>query len=127
TVAPTSGGSETGAPSSLAAVNGFFAAMQAGALQAASAYWGTHAGSARAQMGRDEMETRLLGMQCYLSHESMRVVSQPRTKSDSAFYRVELSSGTKSQQTDVVAVAGPRSRWYVADPKITGLAPSCGR
>jgi hypothetical protein len=74
-------------------------------------------------MRRDEMETRILIMQCYLTHDAMRVVSQPRQKSDSVFFRVELTRGQLSEQSDVVTVAGRDSRWYVAEavqPKVPG-------
>jgi hypothetical protein len=109
------------------AVETFFAAMKAGDIQAASAIWGSKQGASRDYMQRDELETRLLTIQCWLAHETMSVVGTPRTKSDSAFYRVELTGSGRSQQTDVIVVTGGRpTRWYVGDPKISGLvAPGC--
>jgi hypothetical protein len=116
-----------GAANHRAAVDAFFAAVRSGDLQAAGSVWGSKDGAARDLMGRDEMERRLLIIQCYLAHQNMRVIGSPRTKGDSAFYRVELVQTARTQQTDVITVQGPRSRWFVADPKIAGLvAPSCG-
>jgi hypothetical protein len=109
------------------AVEAFFVAVKDGDLQAAGTLWGSRDGAGRDLMSRDELERRLLIIQCYLAHQTMRIVGTPRLKADSAFYRVELVQAPRTQQTDVIAVQGPRSRWFVGDPKIAGLvAPSCG-
>ena len=125
--APATGTSTTGSPTSRAAVDAFFAAMKSGDLQAASAVWGSKQGASRDYMQRTELELRLLTMQCYLAHESLKVTGPTRTKPDSAFFRVELTKSGRAQTTDVITVTGPRSRWYVADPKISGIiAQGCG-
>jgi hypothetical protein len=124
--APASGSSSTGAVSSRAALDTFFAAIKSGDLQAASVVWGSRDGAARDLMTRDQVETRLIIMQCYLVHESLRLVGQPRTKTDSVFYKVELTNRGRAQETDVVTVNGPASRWYVADSRIDRIAPGCG-
>jgi len=117
----------TGSATSRQAVESFFAAMKSGDLQAASTVWGSKSGASRDYMPRDQMESRLLIIQCWLAHDTMRIINMPRpAKADSAFYRVELTKTGRAQQTDVITVTGPRQRWYVADPKIVGLtAPGC--
>jgi hypothetical protein len=123
---PTAPGtSSTGAATSRAAVDAFFSAIKSMDLQATSAVWGSRDGAARDRMPRDEMETRILIMQCYLSHDALRVVSTPRQKTDTTFYRVELTKEGRAQQSDVVTVAGPKARWYVASvsrPAVPGCA-----
>ena len=121
--APAAGSSATGASSARAAVDEFFAAIRAGDIQATSAVWGSRQGPAREWMQRDLMETRIIVMQCYLTHEAVRVVSQPRQKTDSVFYKVELTRGQRGEQSDVITVAGPGLRWYVASatfPQVAG-------
>jgi hypothetical protein len=103
-------------------VDAFFASIRSGDIQATSAVWGSRKGPAREWMMRDEMETRILVMQCYLTHDSMRIVSQPRQKSDSVFFKVELTRGQRGEQTDVVTVSGPGSRWYVAGASLPEVA-----
>jgi hypothetical protein len=122
---PVAAAGATGAATSRAAVDLFFAAIKSGDIQATSAVWGSKDGTARDRMPRDEMETRILTMQCFLGHDGMRVVSQPRSKTDSTFYRVELTKSGRVQQSEVVTVTGPRARWYVASasfPPIPGCA-----
>jgi hypothetical protein len=124
-VTTAEGSSSTGAATSRAALDQFFAAIKSQDIQATSVVWGSRDGSARDRMPRDEMETRILTMQCFFSHDAMRVLSQPRQKTDSIFYRVELTKGPRTQQSDVVTVAGPRARWYVAavsPPQVPGCA-----
>ncbi len=120
---PVAANGATGAATSRAALDLFFAAIKSGDIQATSAVWGSKDGSARDRMPRDEMETRILTMQCYYSHDAVRVLSQPRSKTDSTFYKIELTKGARSQQTDVVTVSGPRARWYVA---LVGVPPIPG-
>jgi hypothetical protein len=119
-------GNVTGASNHRAAVEQFFAAIKAGDIQATSTVWGDARGAARDYMGREQLEVRILTMQCWLAHDAMRIVGTPRTKADSAVYRVELVKSGGAQQTDVVTVSDRRSRWFVSDPRVTGLvAPGC--
>lgn len=74
-------------------------------------------------MPRDEMETRIFIMQCYFTHDSMRIVGDARTKTDSVFYRVQLTRGARVNESTVTTVAGPQSRWYVAEASMPN--PGC--
>jgi len=122
-VAPAVGTSATGGATSRAALDAFFAAIRKEDIQAISVVWGSKQGAARDRMPRDEMETRILIMQCDYSHDAVRVVNTPRQKTDSVFYRVELTKSGRTQQSDVITVTGPQSRWYVAGasrPQVPG-------
>ena len=43
-----------------------------------SMIWGTEKGLARDQMSREELEKRLVIMQCSLNHDSWKIVQRPR-------------------------------------------------
>src|SRR4051812_48548394 len=72
---PSGISSAGGADSPRAAVDGFLAAVKKQDLQAMSMIWGTEKGLARDQMSRDELEKRLVIMQCSLNHDSWKIVS----------------------------------------------------
>ena len=75
--APTvKSGPSTGASSPRAAVDGFLGAVKAQDLQAMSTVWGNVKGPARDAIERAELEKRELIMQCYLNHDSYRIVSE---------------------------------------------------
>jgi hypothetical protein len=119
---PISRGSLTGASSSRSAVDAFFKSIKDGDVQATSSVWGSKSGAARDWMARESMEPRIVVMQCYLAHEGAKIVANPRASNDSAVFRVELTRGAKTEPSDVVTVAGPRSRWYVASATFPPVA-----
>src|SRR5437870_2391707 len=62
--------SAIGANTPKGAVEGFLNAVKNQDLQGMSAYWGTEKGLAREQMSRDDLEKRLVIMQCTLMHDA---------------------------------------------------------
>ncbi|MEO7361009.1 MAG: hypothetical protein ABI120_11815 [Gemmatimonadaceae bacterium] len=115
----------TGSPR--AAVDGFLAAVKRQDLQGMSMLWGTEKGLARDQMSRDELEKRLVIMQCSLNHDSWKIVSglDGTTRVNEQDFRVELQQKNLKEQTMVTAVKGVSGRWYVKNAEITKLSSFC--
>ena len=111
----------TGAPTARAAVDGFLAAVHSQDLQAMSGYWGSERGPAREALARDVLEKRELIMQCYLGHESYRVVNEAPGESGRRLFHVSLTKGKLTRETKVTTIQGPAARWYVED---VDLAPT---
>ncbi|MEP6835277.1 MAG: hypothetical protein ABJB74_17965 [Gemmatimonas sp.] len=126
---PSASGISTagGADSPQAAVDGFLAAVKRQDLQGMSMIWGTEKGLARDQMSRDELEKRLVIMQCSLNHESWKIVPglDGTTRLNEQDFRVELQLKNLKEQTMVTAVKGVSGRWYVSNADITKLNSFC--
>jgi len=117
----TKGGPLPGASTPRAAVDGFLDAVKAQDLQAMSIVWGNTKGPARDAFGRDELEKRELIMQCYLLHDSYRVVNEAPGAAGRRLFRVSLTKGKLTRETKVTTIQGPSARWYVED---VDLAPT---
>lgn len=116
------GSAETGAATPQMAVEGFLKGVKDQDLQAIGNVWGDRRGSARTYLDREQYETRLVLMQCLLSHDQSRLVSGPAQKGDTAVINVELRKGQAPPlQTTFKMLQGPASRWYVnmVDPLST--------
>ncbi len=116
-----------GTDSPKAAVEGFLAAVKKQDLQAMSMIWGTEKGLARDQMSRDQLEKRLVIMQCSLNHDSWKIVSgvDGTTRINEQDFRVELQQKNLKEQTIVTAVKGVSGRWYVQNVDLTKLSSFC--
>jgi hypothetical protein len=116
---------QTGGPDARAALDGFLNGIRAQDLQVISNYWGTAEGPARNRLERAELEKREITMACYLAHDRSRVVDdEPRTGNRRVF-TVELTYGTISRSTEIVAVRGPAERWYVENADIRQTQALC--
>ncbi len=102
-----------GAPDPRRAVENFLAAVRAQDLQALSVAWGNSSGPTRDAFDRDQLEKRELIMMCYFSHDSFRIVSDAPGEEGRRVFRVEMSKGTQTRETNFTTVRGPSARWYV--------------
>lgn len=119
--------STPGSVSGRAAIDAFLKAVNAQDLQAMSTQWGNAKGLARDQFKRDELEKRLIVMQCLMQHDSYRypedrarLVTGGRQE-----YLVELKRGNIVSQTTFTTITGPQGRWYVEDVDVTKLRDFC--
>jgi hypothetical protein len=112
-VTSASAPAEPGAASPMQAVEGFLKGVKDQDLQAIGNVWGDKRGPARSYLDRDEYETRLVLMQCLLSHDQSRVSAAPVQKADTAVVAVELRKGGRPMETSFKMLRGPASRWYV--------------
>lgn len=117
-----------GAATGRAAVEGFLAAVKAQDLQGMSALWGNAKGLARDQLKREELEKRLIIMQCLMQHDKA-VFSEERPRLQTGGrqeFVITLTKGTLSANTTIITIPGPGGRWLVEDVDVTKLRDFCG-
>ena len=116
-----------GAPTGRAAVEGFLKAVKAQDLQTMSAIWGTARGAARDQMKREDLEKRLIIMQCTLTHDKwVFLEDRPRLQTGGRQeFQLELSQAQRSAKTSILTVSGPGERWFVEDINLLPLKEFC--
>ncbi len=129
-VAPTVRGDApdaVGAATGKAAVEGFLRAVKAQDLQTMSGIWGTTKGAAREQMKRDDLEKRLIIMQCTLTHDTWAFSEdRPRLQTGGRQeFQVELSQAQRRAKTSILTVVGPGNRWFVEDINLLPLKEFC--
>ena len=125
--APALPGAATGAASAQAAVETFMDAVKAQDLQTLGAVWGTTRGPARDQMNREELEKRLIVIQCKLDHDRWQFVSDRPALSAGGrqTFRIQLSYRQVTGQTTATTVRAEDGRWYVEDIDLVPLADFC--
>jgi hypothetical protein len=118
---------EAGANSGRAAIDAFLKAVNSQDLQAMSLYWGNTKGLGRDQYKRDELEKRLIIMQCLMQHDKFAYVEdRPRLSAGGLQeYLVELTKGKISARTTFTTVAGPGGKWLVQDVDVSKLRDFC--
>jgi len=116
-----------GAASGRGAVETFLAAVRNQDLQAMSGLWGTSKGLARDQLKRDELEKRLVIMQCLMQHDKFVFAEErPRLQAGGRQeHVVTLTKGQQSATTTIATVTGPGGRWLVEDVDVTKLREFC--
>jgi len=120
---PSTFGSATGK----GAIEGFLKAVNAQDLQGMSALWGNAKGLARDQFKREELEKRLIVMQCLIQHDKAvfpedrpRLVTGGRQE-----FLIELTKQGASARTSITTVQGPGGRWLVEDVDVAKLRDFC--
>lgn len=116
-----------GAGSAKAAVEGFLNAVKSQDLQGMSGYWGTEKGLARDQMSRDDLEKRLVIIQCNLMHDGWSFTGESKriVRAGEEDLGIELRQKQLRAKTDVVTVRGPNGRWFVYDVDLKPLNQFC--
>jgi hypothetical protein len=123
---PPPAGQVPGAPSPRLAVEQFLNAARAEDIQAMTAVWGTSRGPARETMERTELERRAIILQCFVTHDSFRVVGESPGQGGRRVFGVVLVRGNRSRQTSIYAIAGPGRRWYVENVDLASIRDFCG-
>ena len=103
------------------------AGVQKQDLQAMSVIWGTTKGAARDQMKRDELEKRLIIIQCMLTHDKWSFAEERARLSTGGRqeFMVSLSQGKTTAKTSFTTVVGPRQRWFVEIVDVVPLKEFC--
>ncbi len=116
-----------GASTPKAAVEGFLKAVKAQDLQGMSAIWGTSKGAARDQMKRDDLEKRLIIMQCTLTHDKWAFIEdRPRLQTGGRQeFQVEFTQGPRTAKTSITTVSGPGGRWFLEDINLLPMKEFC--
>lgn len=120
-------GDAVGAANGKAAVEGFLTAVKAQDLQTMSAIWGTAKGPARDQLKRDDLEKRLIIMQCALTHDKwVFLEDRPRLQTGGRQeFQLELTQGPRTAKTTILTVSGPAGKWFVEDINLLPMKEFC--
>ncbi len=116
-----------GAASAKGVVEAFLGAVNKQDLQGMSGLWGNANGLAREQLKREELEKRLIIMQCLLANDRARFVEDsPRLSTGGRqSFQVELTKGPNKATTTFTTVPSKGGRWLVEDVDVTKLREFC--
>lgn len=123
--APAANPNVTGSGSARLAVESFLRAVKAQDIQAMSVIFGTSRGPARDNMNREELERRLIILQCYFNHDKFRVLRETPGDGGHRVVIAELTRGTVVRNPAFYAIAGPGGRWYVDNMEIAAVRDFC--
>lgn len=116
-----------GAADATQAVERFMTAVKGQDLQGMSILWGTSRGAARDLMEREELEKRLIIIQCKLDHASWAFAEdRPRLmaggKQD---FRLRIRQKQSEATTSFTTILGPDNRWFVEIVDLEPLRDFC--
>jgi hypothetical protein len=83
-----------------------------------SVLFGTSRGPSRDNMPRDELEKRLIILQCYFNHDKSRFVQESVAGGGHRVVQYELTRGQITRAPSFYAIQGPNGRWYVDNMEI---------
>ena len=115
----------TGGSTARSAVEQFLEAVRAQVLQAMSVIFGTNKGPSRDNMNREELEKRLVILQCYFNHEKFRILSEFPGDDGHRVIEVELSKQGNLRTPNFYIVPGPSNRWYIDNMEIAAVRDFC--
>lgn len=121
----TSTSFEVGAATPRAAIDRFLETIKQQDIQATAMVWGTNKGPARDQMTREYQEKAIIIMQCYLAHDSFRVINDAPGEDGKRIFQVTLTNAQRDRTAPFTVVKGPRDRWYVEYVPLEPLADFC--
>lgn len=122
---PAATSNVTGAVSARSAVEQFLNAVRAQDIQAMSVIFGTRSGPSRDNMNREELEKRLVILQCYFNHDKFRILGESPGEAGHRVIRAELTKHGVVRTPNFYAVPGPESRWYVDNMEIAAVRDFC--
>ncbi|HEY8166811.1 MAG TPA: hypothetical protein VIF83_14760 [Gemmatimonadaceae bacterium] len=125
--APTTGPQSVGGATPRGAVEQFLAAVRAQDLQAMSTVFGTSRGPSRDNMDREQLEKRLIILQCYFNHDKFRILGEAAGEASHRILTVELTRGRLVRSPRFYAIRGPGDRWFVDNMEIAAVAQFCAQ
>lgn len=116
----------TGAATSTEAVVAFLGAAKAQDLQAISAVWGNEESLTRDRVERQELERRLLIINCHLRHDESRIGVPQMGEAGRTLLSVEILKGDVRATVPFTTVKNARNnRWYVEDVDLRAARDIC--
>jgi hypothetical protein len=125
--APSANPNIAGGATPRAAVEQFLNAVRAQDIQAMSVNFGTSRGPSRDNMARDELEKRLIILQCYFNHDKFRILRELPGENNHRVIVVELTRGTITRSPSFYTIAGPGGRFFVDNMEIAAVRDFCRR
>jgi hypothetical protein len=123
--APAPPSNLTGGASPRTAVEQFLNAVHSQDIQGMSVIFGTKNGPSRDNMNREELEKRLVILQCYFNHDKFRILGETPGESGHRVVEVELTRQGNIRTPAFYAVQGPQNRWYVDNMEIAAVRDFC--
>ncbi|MGI9044832.1 MAG: hypothetical protein ACR2GK_12045 [Gemmatimonadaceae bacterium] len=117
----------TGGATPQAAVEHFLTAVRAEDIQGMSIVFGTSRGPARDNMSRDELEKRLVILQCYFNHDKFRILRDLPGEAGHRVVVAELTRGGIVRTPSFYTIPGPGGRHYVDNMEIAAVRDFCRR
>ena len=116
-----------GATSARGAVEGFLSSVRTQDLRGMSAMWGNDKEPTASHIKREELEKRLIVLQCMLAHDKFRYLEDNARLATGGrqSYVIELTQKQLKGQTTFTTVVGQGGRWFVEDIKLDGLKEFC--
>jgi hypothetical protein len=121
----TTGAQLVGASTPRMAVEQFLAAVRAQDLQAMSAVFGTTRGPSRDNMDREQLDKRLIILQCYFYHDKFRILGENPGEGGHRVFLVELTRGRLTRSPRFYTIEGPGDRWFVDNMEIAAVREFC--
>jgi hypothetical protein len=116
---------QTGAATPRAAVEKFLNGVKAQDIQAMAVIFGTSRGPARDNMNREELEKRLIILQCYFNHDKFRIVDEMLGEGGHRVVSVELTRGSVTRTPKFYTITGPGNRYYLDNMEIAAVRDFC--
>ncbi len=107
------------------AVEQFLAAVKAQDLQAMSVVFGTSHGPSRDNMDREQLDKRLIILQCYFYHDQFRILGDNPGEGGHRVFNVELTRGRLTRTPRFYTIEGPNGRWFVDNMEIAAVREFC--
>ncbi len=114
-----------GGTSPRAAVEQFLNAVRLEDIQAMSVTFGTSNGPARDNMNREELEKRLIILQCYFNHDKFRILRDFPGEERHRVVVVELTRDNVVRSPSFYTIAGPGGRYFVDNMEIAAVRDFC--
>lgn len=121
----TTGPQLVGASTPRMAVEQFLAAVRAQDLQAMSVVFGTSRGPSRDNMDREQLEKRLIILQCYFNHDKYRILGEAPGENGHRVFDVELTRANLTRTPHFYTIRGPENRWFVDNMEIAAVREFC--
>ena len=115
----------TGGESPRLAVEQFLTAVRAQDIQAMSVLFGTSRGPARDNMNREELERRLVILQCYFNHDKFRILRESPGEAGHRVVTAELTRGSVVRSPAFYTITGPGGRYYIDNMEIAAVRDFC--
>jgi hypothetical protein len=118
---------ETGAATGRAAVEAFMAGVAAQDLRRMASVWGTARGPARQTLPAEELEKRLIVIQCLLSHDRWSFAEERARLSSGGRqdWLVEVKREQRTARTLFTTVQATSGVWFVEDLQVAPLQDFC--
>lgn len=118
---------QIGANSSRGAVVAFMSAVKIQDLRGMSAMWGNQEGPTANRIKRDELEKRLIVIQCLLANDKWEFAEDNARLATGGRQEFVVSLQKKQAigRTTFTTVTGPGGRWFVEDITLGDIKESC--